>query len=164
VRSTAGAQRPWIIRLKAVDVLSRLHAHPAASLIRAAVTTAKDGRRGAEPDQLINFEPPWNWAALFCRKHERDRRARFTFAASNAKLLIEGLRKAGCPSDHKEVSDGSCSTACTHKRIASAPDLKTFARSETYCFGAQLRVLRYPGPRSSMNINTVARMSRSKNA
>ena len=28
----------------------------------------------------------------------------------------------------------------------------------------QLRHLHYPGPRSSMNINTVARMSRSKNA
>jgi hypothetical protein len=34
-------QQPWIIRLKAIDVLSRLHANAAASFIRTAVTAAK---------------------------------------------------------------------------------------------------------------------------
>ena len=34
-------QRPRIIRLKAIDVLSRLHANAAASFIRTGVTAAK---------------------------------------------------------------------------------------------------------------------------
>ena len=35
------AQRPWIIRLRGVDVLPRLHPNPAACFMRAAITAAK---------------------------------------------------------------------------------------------------------------------------
>jgi hypothetical protein len=43
-------QRPWIIRLKVVFVLSRLHPKSCRSLIRAAIKAAKTDDWGLKPD------------------------------------------------------------------------------------------------------------------